>query len=157
MGTWVPRSMSISALSGECSITARRSELPAVLYVGIYSRLAGVGRGRARPAERIGIAHRRAACAVARAAALLKWPVSGLRKKKPPCGCAGCRRALTLCQQSTVTLDCALVTESVLSQEAGARATESGATRLEIHRAGLGWAKRHGRCELQAPDCSVPE
>ena len=45
--------------------------------------------------------------------------------------------------------------ESVLSQEAGARATESGATRLEIHRAGLGWAKWHGRCELQAPDCSV--
>ena len=157
MGTWVSRSMSISALSGECSMTARRSELPAVLYAGIYSRLAGAGRGTVRHAERIGIAHRRAACAVARAAALPKWPAPGLRKKERPCGCAGCRRALTWCQHSTVLLDCALVTESLPSQEASTRATESGSTRLEIHRAGLGWAKWHCRCEAQAPDCSVPE
>ena len=121
--------MSISALSGERSMTARRSELPVAPYGEICSHLACVGTGRARHAERTGIAHRCAARAAAQVAALLKWQASALLEKKPRGGCDDHCRAMTLYLQPTVTHDCVLAFDGLPTQT-GARAIEGGVMRL---------------------------
>ena len=124
---------SISALSGERSMNARRSELPVVPYGQICSHLAGVGTGTAGHVERTGIAHLCVALAAARAAALLKWPAPAQHEKKPLGGCDDRCRAMMLCLQPTVTHYCVLVIDGLLDgllTQVGARATEGDVMRL---------------------------